>query len=217
MTEARTRVRSRLDSGALRSLMALIATASLCGLPGWLALSGSPMGLGAARASSAEEVVRRDYAIAGFKAPPRWELRPRDRSSYPQLLAWAERIQSGERAVMTLVGQRVSAGTTLQRFAEQTTELRSQGRVSNLRVLTQRASLWPVGQRIQVDAQLVAPEGRRPQLLRQYLFLNPPFGYVLTVVTPAEQAAARFRDLEDTAADLVPLPPEPEKVEKPAP
>ncbi len=174
-------------------------------------------GLRTAVAASAEEVVRRDYAIAGFKTPPRWDLRPRDRSSYPQLLAWAERLQNSERAVMTLVGERVAPGTTLQSFAEKTAALRSQARIKNLRLLTQRAAAWPGGQRIQVDAQLVAQEGQRPQLLRQYLFLNPPFGYVLTVVTPVEQAAARFRDLEDTAADLVPLSPEPDRADRPAP
>lgn len=175
------------------------------------------LAVGSASAASAEEVVRRDYAISGFKTPPRWELRSRDRGSYPQLLAWAERVQGGERAVMTLVGQRVPVGTTLQTFGEQTAALRKQGRVSSLRVMAQRAAQWPGGQRLQVDAQLVVQEGQRPQVLRQYLFLNPPFGYVLTVVTPVEQAVARFRDLEDTAADLVPLPPEPEKSDRPAP
>lgn len=166
-----------------------------------------------------DEVIRRDYAIAGFKTPPRWELRPRDRSSYPQLLAWAERQQAGERAVMTLVGQRLPTGTTLQTFAEHAAKLDKQVRLSSLRLLTQRAPLWPGGQRVQVDAQLVPQDGKRPQAMRQYLFLNPPFGYVLTVVAPIEQAAARFRDLEDAAADLIPLPPQSDadKADRPAP
>ena len=89
----------------------------------------------------------------------------------------------------------------------------------SLRLLTQRAPLWPGGQRVQVDAQLVQPDGKRQQAMRQYLFLNPPFGYVLTVVAPIEQAAARFRDLEDAAADLIPLPPQSDadKADRPAP
>ncbi len=160
-----------------------------------------------ARAGAPEEITRRDYAISGFKTPPRWELRPRDRANYPQLLAWAERSQGGERAVMTLVGKRLTEGTTLAQFAEQTRALRDSGRVQGLRSQVQRASLWPSGQRIQIDAQLVPVEGQRTQVMRQYLYVNPPFGYVLTLVAPPEQAAARLRDLDDTAQNLVPLPP----------
>ena len=185
------------------------------GLPKWLATPSLPWLQ--VQSAVADEVIRRDYAIAGFKTPPRWELRPRDRSSYPQLLAWAERQQAGERAVMTLVGQRLPTGTTLQSFAERAAKLDKQVRLNSLRLITQRAPLWPGGQRVQVDAQLVPQEGKRAQAMRQYLFLNPPFGYVLTVVAPIEQAAARFRDLEDAAADLVPLAPDSDKVDRPAP
>ncbi len=179
----------------------------------WLALVWLDLGwlprLPEAQAGAPEEITRRDYGISGFKTPPRWELRPRDRANYPQLLAWAERIQGSERAVMTLVGRRLPPGTSLAQFAEQTQALREHGRIQGLRVTTQRAGHWPSGQRVQVDAQLVAQEGQRPQVMRQYLYLNPPFGYVLTLVSPPEQAAARLRDLDDTAQNLTPLPPEP--------
>lgn len=176
------------------------------GLLGALALCSAP--ILPARAGAPEEITRRDYGISGFKTPPRWELRPRDRANYPQLLAWAERSQAGERAVMTLVGKRLPEGTTLAQFAEQTRALRDSGRVQGLRSQVQRASLWPNGQRIQIDAQLVPAEGQRTQVMRQYLYVNPPFGYVLTLVAPPEQAAARLRDLDDTAQNLAPLPPE---------
>lgn len=161
-----------------------------------------------ARAAAPEEISRRDYGIAGFKTPPRWELRPRDRANYPQLLAWAERVQGGDRAVMTLVGKRLPDGTTLAQFAEQSAALRDHGRIQGLRSQTQRASLWPGGQRVQLDAQLAGKDGQRAQIMRQYLYWNPPFGYVLTLVAPPEQAAARLRDLDDTAQNLTPLPPE---------
>lgn len=164
--------------------------------------------LPSARAAAPEEITRRDYGISGFKTPPRWELRPRDRANYPQLLAWAERVQGGERAVMTLVGKRLPDGITLAKFAEQSAALREHGRVQGLRSQVQRASLWPGGQRVQIDAQLVGQDGQRAQIMRQYLYLNPPFGYVLTLVAPPEQAAARLRDLDDTAQNLTPLPPE---------
>ena len=108
---------------------------------------------------------------------------------------------------MTLVGKRLTEGTTLAQFAEQTRALRDSGRVQGLRSQVQRASLWPSGQRIQIDAQLVPVEGQRTQVMRQYLYVNPPFGYV-AARRPAEQAAAR-RDLDDTAQNLVPLPPRP--------
>lgn len=173
----------------------------------WL-FAGHGLKVPLAYAAAPEEISRRDYGVSGFKTPPRWELRPRDRANYPQLLAWAERIQGGERAVMTLVGRRLPEGTTLAQFAEQSAALRNQGRVQGLRTQVQRANLWPNGQRVQLDAQLTAGDGQRAQIMRQYLYLNPPFGYVLTLVAPPEQAAARLRDLDDTAQNLVPLPPE---------
>ena len=47
--------------------------------------------------------------------------------------------------------------------------------------------------------------GEKAQVVRQLFFVNPPFGYVLTLVAPSDQAAARYRDLDDTAANLSPL------------
>src|SRR5262245_1212168 len=73
----------------------------------------------AAYSGPLDEVSRRDYAIAGFKPPPRWELLPRDRPSYPQLLASASRGQGADRAVITLTAKRLAPGTTLQQFAQE--------------------------------------------------------------------------------------------------
>jgi hypothetical protein len=154
-----------------------------------------------------EEVSRRDYAIGGFKPPPRWEMLPRDRPSYPQLLAWASRGPLPERAVLTLVGKRLEAGTSLQLFAQEANGLRSRPQLQGLRVQMQSQSGWFSGQRVQVDATL-GPEaaGQSRRVLRQLFFINSPFGYVLTLVAPQDQAAARYRDLDDTASNLVPLP-----------
>lgn len=152
-----------------------------------------------------DEVTRRDYGIGGFKPPPRWELLPRDRPSYPQLLAWASRGQGNERAVITLVAKRLLPGTPLQVFAQEANGLRSRARTQGLRVQVQSQLGWFSGQRVQVDAQLAAEGSERQQSLRQIFFINPPFGYVLTLVAPVEQAAARYRDLDDTAANLVPI------------
>jgi hypothetical protein len=159
-----------------------------------------------------DEITRKDYGIGGFKPPPRWELLPRERPSYPQLLATASRGQGTDRAVITLTGKRLPPGTSLTQFAQEAAGLRSRGQLQNLRTQLQPAFGWWGGQRVQVDALLVPPtpqspkaEKPRTQAVRQLLFLNPPFGYVLTLVAPQEQAAARYRDLDDTAQNLVPL------------
>lgn len=159
------------------------------------------------RGAAPEEAARREYAIAGFKPPPRWDLLPRDRPSYPQLLGWASRGQGNDRAVITLLGKRLPGGTTLQEFAQEALGLRAKANLANLRVQIQSASGWFGNQRIQIDAALTAdgPE-KHPQALRQILLLNPPFGYVLTLLAPQEQAPARYRDLDDTFSNLVPLP-----------
>ncbi len=160
--------------------------------------------------SPADEVTRRDYAIANFKPPPRWELLPPDRLSYPQLLASASRGLGKERAVITLVGQRLRPGATLDEFVQETKALTTRPRikVQNLRVQLQPASAWLGGQRAQLDANLIeAGNAKQPQVLRQYLFMNAPFGYVLTLLAPQEQAAGRYRDLEDVLSNLVALPP----------
>jgi hypothetical protein len=154
----------------------------------------------------ADEITRRDYFIAGFKPPPRWELLPRDRPSYPQLLATASRGQGLERAVMTLVGKRLAPGTSLQQFAQEVLGLRNRPRIENLRTQLQSAFGWWGGQRVQVDATIAGDgENKRPQTMRQLLFMNPPYGYVLTLVAPQEQANARYRELDDTFGNLFPL------------
>ncbi len=156
--------------------------------------------------SPVDEITRRDYAIAGFKPPPRWELLPRERPSYPQLLAWASRGQGADRAVITLTGKRLGPGVTLQQFAQEADGLRSRPRLEHLRVQLQQANGWFTGQRVVVDATLTgAGAGQHPQVIRQLMFLNPPFGYVLTLVAPQDQGPARYRDLDDTASSLIPL------------
>jgi hypothetical protein len=164
-----------------------------------------------ALAGPQDEITRRDFAIGGFKPPPRWEVLPRERQSYPQLLAWASSGETTDRAVITLVGKRVPHGTTLQTFLAESTALREYPRAQNVRVQVQFSKGWPTNQRLQIDATLgtAGAKTQRPQVLRQFIYLNPPFGYVLTLVAPQEQAAARYRDLDDTTANLVPLPPLP--------
>lgn len=177
------------------SVVAVVVVAGIFGvaLPG--RVHGGPQ----------DEVTRRDYGIGGFKPPPRWEMAPRDRPSYPQLLAWASRGQGAERAVISLIAKRLLPGTPLQVFAQEANGLRARARAQNLKVQVQSQIGWFSGQRVQVDAQLPAEGSERAQALRQLFFINPPFGYVLTLVAPLEQAAARYRDLDDTAANLVPI------------
>lgn len=154
----------------------------------------------------ADEITRKDYGIGGFKPPPRWELLPRERPSYPQLLATASRGQGSERAVITLTAKRLPAGTSLQQFAQEVLGLRSRAQVQNLRTQLVPAFGWWGGQRVQVDAVLAAAGvNKKPQAMRQLLFMNPPYGYVLTLVVAQDQASARYRDLDDTAQNLLPL------------
>jgi hypothetical protein len=154
----------------------------------------------------ADEVSRKDYGIGGFKPPPRWELLPRDRPSYPQLLATAMRGQGAERAVITLTAKRLPTGTSLQQFAQEVLGLRGRPQLQNLRTQLQPAFGWWGGQRVLVDATIAAAgENKKPQAMRQLLFMNPPFGYVLTLIAPQDQAGARHRDLDDTAQNLLPL------------
>jgi len=161
-----------------------------------------------ARGASVDEALRREYAITGFKPPPRWELLPRERPSYPQLLGVASRGQGADRAVITLTAKRLAAGTTLQQFAQEAAALSSRPHLTNLRVQIATVGGWFGGQRAQIDAVILEQNGvKHPQAVRQLLFMNPPFGYVLTLVAPQEQAAARYRDLDDTVANLVPLSP----------
>lgn len=154
----------------------------------------------------ADEISRKDYGIGGFKPPPRWELLPRERPSYPQLLATASRGQGAERAVITLTAKRLPTGTGLQQFAQEVLGLRSRAQVQNLRTQLSPAFGWWGGQRVQVDATLTAAgPNKKPQAMRQLLFMNPPYGYVLTLVAPQDQVSARYRDLDDTAQNLLPL------------
>ncbi len=103
---------------------------------------------------------------------------------------------------------RASARATrsFQQFAQEADGLRSRPRLEHLRVQLQQANGWFTGQRVVVDATLTgAGAGQHPQVIRQLMFLNPPFGYVLTLVAPQDQGPARYRDLDDTASSLIPL------------
>jgi hypothetical protein len=158
-----------------------------------------------ATAAPQDEITRRDFAIAGFKPPPRWEVLPRERQSYPQLLAWASRGTGEDRAVISLIGKRLPLGATLQTLIQEAAALREYPHTQGVRAQVQAIKGWAANQRVQIDAVLIATRAQRQRVVRQYLYLNPPFGYVLTLVAPQEQAAARYRDLDDTAANLVPL------------
>lgn len=157
-------------------------------------------------AAPQDEISRRDFAISGFKPPPRWEVLPSERRSYPQLLAWASRGEGQERAVITLVGKRLPRGATLKSMIDEALALREDPRARNVRAQLQLSPGWTPNQRVQLDAQLAATKTQRAQVLRQLIYMNAPFAYVLTLVCPQEQAPARFRDLDDTAANLIPLP-----------
>jgi hypothetical protein len=170
---------------------------------GWRGL-GSPLQRG--WAAPQDEISRRDFAIAGFKPPPRWEVLPSERRSYSQLLAWASRGEGAERAVISLVGKRLPKGATLQTMIDEALTLRADSRAQNVRAQLQLSPGWVPNQRVQVDAVLAATKSRRAQVVRQLIYLNLPFAYVLTLVCPQEQALARYRDLDDTAANLTPLP-----------
>ena len=152
-----------------------------------------------------DEITRRDWGIGGFKPPPRWEVLPKERQSYPQLLAWASRGAGPERSVMTLVAKRLVPGTTLQQLARDAGGVAEMPRARNVRVQQQASAGWTFGQRAQVDAVLLPSATQRAQVVRQLIFVNTPFAYVLTLVTPQEQSQARLRDLDDTASGLVPL------------
>ncbi len=157
-------------------------------------------------AAPQDEISRRDFAIAGFKPPPRWEVLPSERRSYPQLLAWASRGEGPERAVITLVGKRLPKGATLKTMIDEALALRADPRAQSVRAQRQLSPGWIPNQRVQVDALLAATKTRRAQVVRQLIYMNAPFAYVLTLVCPQEQAPARYRDLDDTAANLTPLP-----------
>jgi hypothetical protein len=174
----------------LRTIAALIVGASLCG--SLLANSGPQ-----------DEVSRRDWGIAGFRPPPRWDLLPRDRSSYPQLLAWASRGEGTERAVITLVARRVPLGTTYETLLREARALK----VRRAETVQVRLEHEVAQRRVLVEADLQPTNNERRQALRQILLLNPPFAYVLTLVAPHEQRQARQRDLEEIVSNLSFLPP----------
>lgn len=174
----------------LRTVAALIVAASLGW--SWLASSGPQ-----------DEVSRRDWGIAGFRPPPRWDLLPRDRSSYPQLLAWASRGEGTERSVITLVARRVPMGTTYESLLREARELK----VRRAETVQVRLDREIAQRRILVEADLLPTNNERRQALRQILLLNPPFAYALTLVAPHEQRQARQRDLEEIVSNLSLLPP----------
>ena len=187
---------------------------------GWVLLAVLAIGV-PAPLWAGPELRSREWAIDGFKPPPRWEATPRERPSYPQLIAWASRGDGPERAVISLVAKRVAAGTTVRELLPEAWSLKSWPRIENVRVQVLSTMGWSAGftgnLRVQVDAVLPATQRERAQVVRQYLFLNGPIAYTMTLVAPAEQAAARLRDLDDTASNLVPLETAPSPPASPAP
>jgi hypothetical protein len=172
------------------------------------ALAGVAL-LGASQLWAGPELRSREWALDGFKPPPRWEVTPRDRPSYPQLIAWASRGDGQERAVMSLVAKRVAPGTTVRDLLPEASAMKSLPRLENLRVQTLSTVGWAPGWtgnvRLQVDAIQAASGKDRAQVIRQHLFLNGPIAYTMTLIAPLEQATARLRDLDDTASGLIPI------------
>lgn len=165
--------------------------------------------LGVSQLWAGPELRSREWAIDGFKPPPRWEVTPRDRPSYPQLIAWASRSDGPERAVISLVGKRVATGTTVRELLPEADAIKRWPRVENVRVQMLSTLGWAPGWtgnlRLQVDAVLAQSGKERAQVIRQYLFLNGPIAYTMTLIAPIEQATARLRDLDDTASSLIPI------------
>lgn len=155
------------------------------------------------------ELRSREWALDGFKPPPRWEVTPRDRPSYPQLIAWASRGDGQERAVISLVGKRVAPGTTVRDLLPEASAIKSLPRLENLRVQILSTVGWAPGWtgnlRLQVDAIQAASGKERAQVIRQHLFVNGSIAYTMTLMAPLDQATARLRDLDDTASGLTPL------------
>lgn len=174
----------------LRTVAALVVGASLC----WSLFANS---------GPQDEVSRRDWGITGFRPPPRWDLLPRDRSSYPQLLAWASRGEGTERAVITLVARRVPMDTSYETLLREARALK----VRRAETVQVRLDREVTQRRVLVEADLQPTSNERRQALRQILLLNPPFAYVLTLVAPHEQRQARQRDLEEIVSNLSFLPP----------
>lgn len=155
------------------------------------------------------ELRSREWALDGFKPPPRWEVTPRDRPSYPQLIAWASRGDGQERAVISLVGKRVAPGATVKDLLPEAAAIKRWPRIENVRVQMLSTLGWAPGWtgslRLQVDAVLAQSGKERAQVIRQYLFVNGSIAYTMTLIAPIEQATARLRDLDDTASSLIPL------------
>lgn len=175
----------------------------------WLwALAGSAL-LCASQLWAGPELRSREWALDGFKPPPRWEVTPRDRPSYPQLIAWASRGDGQERAVISLVGKRVAPGTTVRDLLPEASAIKSLPRLENLRVQILSTVGWAPGWtgnlRLQVDAIQAASGKERAQVIRQHLFVNGSIAYTMTLMAPLDQATARLRDLDDTASGLTPL------------
>lgn len=167
---------------------------------------------GSAGSSERSGLLR--WGLSGLKAPPRWEVQPAGRT-YPQLLFFAQRVQGDERAVMTLVVQRLTKGTSVHLFADQSLAAIKSG-VRGLKRQNQSLAgrSWG-GHRVQVDGQVEdgASDARGPasnpaprRVMRQIYFVNGPLGYVLSLVAPQAQAIPRQRDLEDVFRNLEMLP-----------
>lgn len=185
----------RAPVGGKFSVLAPLALAAI------VALGRAP----GAVAAPQEEAGRRALGIGNFKPPPRWELRPLDQPTYPQLLAWASRGQGPDQAVMTLVVRRLMPGTSVQRFAGESAAVKNVPGLGAVRLQTQTIEGFG-GRRVQLDGVL---EGTPRRVVRQIYLVNTPgdAGYVLTLVAPQAQAVARLRDLEDTAASLAEVTP----------
>lgn len=189
-TVARVGASARL--GRLGRLLQLVLIAAI--VAGSWRASGGPQ----------DEITRRDWGIAGFRAPPRWEMLPHDRSSYPQLLAWASRGEGADRSIITLVARRVPSGTTYETLQTEARALKLR-RAETVQVRVDREL---VQRRVLVEADLQPTSTERRQVMRQLLLLNPPFAYALTLLAPYEQRQARQRDLEEIVNSLTLLTPE---------
>jgi len=130
--------------------------------------------------------------VRAFEAPLGWESQPV--GSYARLLAAWETKDGGR---MTLVAQKVKAGTAAQVLAEESKPALERQGFRDIKLTT----VPPAGDdsdRVVLDASI--DQGRR--FVRQLYVVGGSLGYVLTMAGPIAHAAAMRHDFDEAATSL---------------
>jgi len=130
--------------------------------------------------------------VRAFEAPLGWEAQPV--GSYARLLAAWETRDGGR---MTLVAQKVQAGTSAKSLAEQSRPALERQGFRDIKL----GPVPPSGDdsdRIALDA--VVEEGRR--FVRQLYAVADGLGYVITMVGPIGRSPQMKRDFDEAVASL---------------